>query len=86
MSKHQVTRQPSRREALKSGLGTFAAGMAAMSLPDFCFAGQASEEENFHVTWKLRASFEKELDFCVPRDKLWDLTAERLWTVERWIG
>lgn len=49
-------------------------------------SAKASEEEKIHVTWKLRASFEKELDVCVPRDKLWDLTAERLWTVERWIG
>ena len=39
------------------------------------------ERAKIHVTWKLRASFEKELDVCVPRDKLWDLTAERLWTV-----
>lgn len=35
----------SRREALRSGIGSLAAGLALLSLPEFVFPGQADDEE-----------------------------------------
>ena len=69
---------PSRRDVLKAGLTSVAAGFAIMSMPEFVFAGQADDEQlvpflNMPRTGPNRLDWETLDSWITPQDQVFNV-------------